>query len=89
MYGYFALRAARIHVPRYFQQFITCFQLIQMIAGCIVNVMAYKYNQEGYLCSTTQTNIILSLLLYASYFILFAHFFYITYLQKKPKKRTD
>ena len=93
MYGYFALRAAGIRVPRFAQIFITILQIIQMIAGCIVNVSAFNYKQEGHPCAITTTNIKLSLALYASYFILFAHFFYVTYLRKdsrrKPKDRSD
>jgi elongation of very long chain fatty acids protein 6 len=87
MYGYFALRAARIRVPRFVQQFVTFLQIVQMIVGCIVNVAAYNYKQKGYLCVTPNANIVLSLALYASYFILFAHFFYITYLRKDSKRQ--
>jgi elongation of very long chain fatty acids protein 6 len=85
MYGYFALRAARIRVPRYIQQSITVFQLIQMIIGCVVNIAAYKYKQQGYYCVTSDTNIIISLALYIAYLTLFVHFFYSTYLQKGTK----
>jgi hypothetical protein len=88
MYGYFALRAARIRVPSFVQASITLLQLIQMIAGCIVNVAAFNYKQEGYSCSTSNTNIIISLALYASYLLLFAHFFYTTYLRKDSKRTT-
>jgi elongation of very long chain fatty acids protein 6 len=87
MYGYFALRAARISVPRFLQQFITFLQIVQMIAGCIVNLAAFNYKQEGYSCDTSNTNIILSLALYASYFILFAQFFYVTYLRKDTRRK--
>jgi elongation of very long chain fatty acids protein 6 len=88
MYGYFALRAARIRVPRFAQIFITFLQIIQMIAGCIVNLSALNYKQEGYPCTISTTNIQISLALYASYFILFAHFFYLTYLSKDSKRKT-
>jgi len=86
MYGYFALRAGRVTVPRFCQQLITILQLTQMVAGCIVNIYAYQYKQQGHLCSISSTNIVLSLALYASYFVLFAHFFYVTYVKKKSKK---
>ena len=88
MYGYFALRAARFRVPRFIQQSITLLQLIQMIIGCIVNIIAYKYKQDGYYCMTSDNNIIISILLYISYLILFAHFFYSTYFQKGNNKTT-
>jgi elongation of very long chain fatty acids protein 6 len=88
MYGYFALRAARIRVPRFAQILITVLQIIQMIAGCIVNLSALNYKQEGHPCTISTTNIKLSLALYASYFILFAHFFYTTYLRKDSRRKT-
>ncbi|CAF3283283.1 unnamed protein product [Rotaria socialis] len=87
MYCYFALRAARIRIPPFVQVFITLLQIVQMIAGCVVNVAAYNYKQKGYSCGTTDTNIALSLALYASYFMLFAHFFYMAYLKKGLKKK--
>ena len=93
MYGYFALRAARVRLPRSLQQFITLLQLIQMIIGCAVNIAAFYYKEQGYSCATSYTNIILSLLMYASYLLLFAHFFYMNYLRqdsmKKSKDRAD
>lgn len=93
MYGYFALRAARVQVPRFLQQLITLLQIIQMVAGCIVNMAAYYYKQKGYSCDTSNSNIVLSLMLYVSYFILFANFFYTAYLTKsskgKAKSRID
>ncbi len=93
MYSYFALRAARFRVPRFLQQSITLLQLIQMIIGCIVNVIAYKYKRDGYYCMTSDNNIIISLVLYITYLILFAHFFYSTYVRKgmnkNTKERTD
>ncbi|CAF3589516.1 unnamed protein product [Rotaria sp. Silwood1] len=93
MYSYFALRAARFRVPRFIQQSITILQVIQMFIGCIVNTVAYKYKQDGYYCMTSNSNIIVSLVLYIIYLILFAHFFYLSYLQKgmnkSMKERTD
>ncbi|CAF3653135.1 unnamed protein product [Rotaria sp. Silwood1] len=85
-YSYFALRAARFRVPRFIQQSITILQVIQMFIGCIVNTVAYKYKQDGYYCMTSNSNIIVSLVLYIIYLILFAHFFYLSYLQKGMNK---
>lgn len=89
MYGYFALRAARVRLPRYFQQFITVLQLVQMVIGCFINISAFNYKKQGYACATSDTNIKISLLLYASYLILFAHFFYNSYLRKDSMKRSN
>lgn len=88
MYGYFALRAARFRVPRFVQQSITFLQLIQMLIGSIMNIIAYQYKLDGRDCMTSYNNIIISLLLYIAYLILFAQFFYSTYLQKGMNKTT-
>lgn len=88
MYGYFALRAIRIRVPRAIQQLITILQLTQMLVGCVINLSALDYKRQGFVCDTTTENIIVSLILYASYLALFAHFFYQTYI-RKSKVRLD
>jgi elongation of very long chain fatty acids protein 6 len=86
MYGYYALRAARIRLPRFLQQLITLLQLLQMIVGCMVNIAAFDYKQQGFLCATSSMNIVISLVMYASYLFLFAHFFYTSYLRKNTIK---
>jgi len=92
-YGYFTLQAARVRFPRSLPQFITILQLIQMIIGCIINITAFNYKQQGYLCATSYNNIRLSLLMYASYHFLLAHLLYKNYLcpdsMKKLKDRAD
>jgi elongation of very long chain fatty acids protein 6 len=88
MYGYFALRAIRVRVPRSIQQLITILQLTQMLVGCVINLSALDYKRQGFICGTTTENIIVSLILYASYLVLFAHFFYQTYV-RKAKVRQD
>lgn len=88
MYSYYALRAARYHPPRFISMLITSLQLTQMIIGCAINVWA-----QGFLrahgpqsCNISQTNINLSIAMYFSYFVLFARFFYKTYLSPDGKK---
>ncbi|CAF1186638.1 unnamed protein product [Adineta ricciae] len=88
MYGYFALRAARIRLPRSLQQFITILQLIQMVIGCTVNIAAFYQKQDGYSCATSYVNIKISLAMYLSYLILFAHFFYTSYICKSTAKKS-
>lgn len=88
MYSYYALRAARYNPPRFIAMLITSLQLAQMIIGCAINLWA-----QGFLrthgpqsCNISQTNINLSIAMYFSYFVLFARFFYKTYLSSDGKK---
>ena len=65
---------------------ITSLQLVQMIIGCVVNYMAFNYKQKGKQCNVSDTNLKLSLLMYCSYFVLFARFFYNAYFVKSDRK---
>lgn len=83
MYSYYALRAMRYRVPRGVAMVITSLQLLQMVVGCTVNFIAYKYKQSGSECRVSDTNLKLSLLMYTSYFVLFARFFYNAYFSSR------
>ncbi|XP_071496653.1 very long chain fatty acid elongase 6-like [Diadema antillarum] len=88
MYTYYAIRASKIaRIPSWINISITSIQIIQMIVGCWVNIYAYMLLRRGEHCSTTQDNIKYASLMYFSYFMLFAHFFYKTYINRDmPKK---
>lgn len=88
MYTYYALRAMRFHPPRFISMLITGLQLSQMIVGCAINVWAHGFLQQaGHdACNISPTNIKLSIAMYASYFILFARFFHLTYLSTNARK---
>jgi hypothetical protein len=58
-----------------------------MVVGCTVNFLAYRYKTEGRECRVSDTNLKLSLLMYISYFVLFARFFYNAYFQDKKVDR--
>ena len=51
---------------------ITSLQLVQMVVGCVVNYTAYKLKRRGVQCGVSNTNLQMSLLMYTSYFVLFA-----------------
>merc|ERR1711971_1495459 len=87
MYSYYALKAMRIRVSRSVAMVITSLQLLQMVVGCFVNFLAYRYKTEGRECRVSDTNLKLSLLMYISYFVLFARFFYNAYFQNKKVDR--
>lgn len=87
MYSYYALKAMRVKVPRFISQLITTGQIIQMIAGCYVNYLAYQVKSNSSIkCDMSFENIKLSSLMYLSYFVLFSNFFIKAYLTKKPIK---
>jgi elongation of very long chain fatty acids protein 6 len=88
MYSYYALRAMRFSPPRFIAMIITTLQLAQMIIGCAINVWAHGFLQQaGHAsCNISPLNIKLSIAMYFSYFVLFARFFYKTYLSKDGRK---
>ncbi|XP_041474271.1 elongation of very long chain fatty acids protein 6-like [Lytechinus variegatus] len=90
MYSYYALRASGVvKIPRQVNISITLMQLIQMVIGCVVNIYALLQLNSGTRCDTTYQNVAWSLAMYFSYFVLFAQFFYKTYLTPSPKKDTS
>lgn len=87
MYSYYALRASGfVKIPRQVNITITLMQLFQMVIGCAVNVYALFQLNAGRKCDTTYQNVAWSLVMYFSYFVLFAQFFYNAYLTMGPKK---
>ena len=87
MYTYYACRAMRINFPRYVNVVITSLQLVQMTVGCIVNISVYRVKGRGEYCQQSDENLKYSSLMYLSYFILFAQFFYNTYIDKKMRAK--
>uniref|UniRef100_T1J202 Elongation of very long chain fatty acids protein n=1 Tax=Strigamia maritima TaxID=126957 RepID=T1J202_STRMM len=88
MYTYFALKAVQFNIPRSVAMTITVAQLFQMFGGLYANWRAYGVIVRGQRCETDFWNIRISLLMYASYCCLFAHFFYDSYLKKRLRQKT-
>ena len=93
MYGYYALRISQlVKVPIWVNMFITLLQLVQMIVGVLVNFYVYMRIHTDWYCDgrveKTYFYVCLSFIMYFSYFVLFASFFYNTYL-KKPGVQPD
>ncbi|XP_042885566.1 elongation of very long chain fatty acids protein 6-like isoform X4 [Penaeus japonicus] len=86
MYSYYALKALKFRVPRWISMGITTAQLAQMVMGAAVNIWAYQVKQAGNECHVSYDNIKISLLMYISYFVLFAHFFCRAYVVKGDKQ---
>ena len=90
MYSYYAARAMKYRIPKWVQVTVTIFQLSQMVVGCFVNYKAYVYKQSGSPCHVAYSNIFWSFVMYAVYFGLFLHFFFVNYLLKKSSPiKTD
>ncbi len=86
MYSYYAFKALKFRVPKQIAMVITTLQLVQMVVGCMVNVWVIQMKSLGRVCHVSDTNIKLSLLMYASYAVLFGQFFYNAYMVKKSDK---
>jgi elongation of very long chain fatty acids protein 6 len=86
MYSYYALKAMRIKVPTAVAFFITMFQLSQMVVGIGITLVGYSVKAAGRECSISDLNVKVSFLMYFSYFVLFANFFYQTYIRNGAKR---
>jgi len=91
MYAYYALRALKYRPPQWVRMGITLFQLSQMVVGVYIAVYVYKLKQKATPCGVSDNNMKLSFLMYFSYFLLFAKFFYDAYISKpkQPVKSTS
>lgn len=87
MYSYYALKSLRFNIPRSVSRIITSMQLFQMVFGCYVSIWAYLAKERGEECQISFHTIYISFLVYFSYFVLFASFFYNTYISPKNQKK--
>lgn len=87
MYSYYALRAMGYSPPRRFTMLITSLQLLQMVIGCAMNVSVQQLLNDHRECKVSYINSKVSLAMYFSYLVLFARFFYKTYLSGAQQKK--
>jgi len=87
MYSYYMLRAMGLRVPRWAAMTITFLQLVQMVVGCALNCYVYFVKQQGVECRASDGNVKVAFVMYFSYFVLFARFFYLAYIAGKDKPR--
>lgn len=83
MYSYYALRSLGIRLPKQMAMAITTSQIVQMIIGAYVTWYAWYRKSQGDACNITQATATFGLVMYLSYFALFAHFFYNSYFTSK------
>ena len=93
MYLYYAVRASgRYRPPTWINISITLFQLFQMFFGTYVNIYVFgrMIADPNWRCDerveTSYFHVSWAFAMYASYFFLFANFFFKTYVQKEGKK---
>ncbi|KAM6956382.1 very long chain fatty acid elongase 6-like [Aplochiton taeniatus] len=85
MYSYYAARAAGFRVPRPLAMLITSSQIAQMVMGVTVSGLVYRWMRQGD-CHSYLDNIVWATLMYFSYLVLFASFFYQTYIRGPGQK---
>lgn len=79
MYTYYAARALGYRPPKKLAMVITSSQIVQMVMGAYVTYYAYERKMAGEMCQITDGTAKLGLIMYLSYFLLFARFFVNTY----------
>ena len=84
MYGYYAISALGIRLPKVLSVSITSLQLLQMFFGLTVAAFSIAYcdlndNSSAYW----------GLIIYTSYAVLFGDFFYNTYITSKKDKKNQ
>eukprot|EP00117_Sycon_ciliatum_P023255 scpid72518/ scgid19823/ Elongation of very long chain fatty acids protein 6; 3-keto acyl-CoA synthase elovl6; ELOVL fatty acid elongase 6 len=85
MYTYYGIVASGlVRLPRSVNICVTTLQLAQMFIGLYVNVYAYYKVYTGGACDMHVSHFVLSTTMYLSYMILFANYFYMTYINKRP-----
>ncbi|XP_037547192.1 elongation of very long chain fatty acids protein 6-like [Nematolebias whitei] len=80
MYTYYAARAAGVRIPRPCAMLITAAQILQMVVGLTVLGFVYRWMHDVR-CPSNMDNVAWGSLMYLSYLVLFAWFFYNTYLK--------
>lgn len=80
MYTYYALQSFGIKTKKIVSMTITTLQILQMVAGLFIAYYAIQQLFSGKPCDASWYIIQVSLLTYGSYFVLFANYFYQTYI---------
>lgn len=94
MYGYYSIKASGFYQPPiWISMLITSMQLFQMVIGVWVNVYIFvnMTSDQTWYCDgkieTTYSYVYIAFVMYASYLLLFAHFFYTAYFSKKKSSK--
>eukprot|EP00297_Palpitomonas_bilix_P018358 CAMPEP_0113883410 /NCGR_PEP_ID=MMETSP0780_2-20120614/9580_1 /TAXON_ID=652834 /ORGANISM="Palpitomonas bilix" /LENGTH=196 /DNA_ID=CAMNT_0000870703 /DNA_START=488 /DNA_END=1078 /DNA_ORIENTATION=- /assembly_acc=CAM_ASM_000599 len=81
---YYYWRASLKKTPKW-GKFLTMFQTVQMVIGIAITTLYFyfHYTDMGCTCDHIEVNVISSIAMYGSYFILFALFYYQRYVGRK------
>lgn len=85
MYSYYAVKASGRNPPKWLAKVITTVQLSQMFFGLFFNYMAIRAVTIGKPCKMDWFTVGISVFFYATYAVLFANFYYWTYIYKRGK----
>jgi len=88
MYSYYAMQAAGFKSVANVSIMITSMQIIQMVLGMLVLLKVNSAIASGNQCADSAFTILTGLLMYCSYFLLFAHFFVKRYLFSSKKQES-
>lgn len=80
MYTYYTLKAMKIPVPKSIAVVITSLQIIQMIMGLFVSIIAFSYNIFGLKCRVSFSVSAFAVCIYSLFLMLFVNFFLKSYL---------
>lgn len=89
MYGYYALQAAGVKVPRVVAMPLTVMQIVQMFLGMYVITMSGMEDLVGNTssCLNSRRTLVSGFLMYASYLVLFVNFFLKNYVFSKKSQQ--
>lgn len=82
MYTYYAFASAGVRAPKFVSMTITSAQLLQMVIGvyvCIDSLFSCNFHENS--------SAYFSLIIYFSYLVLFANFFYYAYYSRSNRKK--
>ena len=83
MYSYYVLKANGVKIPRAVAQSITILQLAQFGLGLVVLAVTFLQKRSGHTCTSRDDAMWAGIVMYASYMVLFANFFYQRYIRHK------
>ena len=90
MYAYYAVRAnGHIAIPKFVNKCVTIIQLFQMVFGVAINCVTTLAFMRGTTCGTDALQVQISVGIYVSYGVLFANFFYRSYIRPRGRVKPE